>query len=104
MSFGNQFRRSFWRFRAYKNYIVKKLPPKLFLRFFQWYCHPRLRQHIEGDLIEVYNQRIVESGERRANREFVVDVLLLCRPGIVRPLERNRNKNVSSMYKSYFKI
>ena len=36
---------------------MKYQPPKLFLRFFRWYCHPKLRNHIEGDLMEIFNER-----------------------------------------------
>jgi len=78
-------------------------PPKLFLNFFRWYCHPKLRGHIEGDLMELYNERVKEFGKRKADRKFIVDVLLLFRPGIIRP-ERNQNINTYAMYKNYFKI
>ncbi len=82
--------------------LSRQTPPKLALRFFRWYCHPKLRDHIEGDLIEEYNQRIGSSGRRKADRKFLVDVLLLCRPGIIRPIRRYKNKNPLSMYRSYF--
>ena len=62
-------------------------PPKLFLRFFRWYCHPDLLRHIEGDLMELYAERIKESGKRKADVAFIVDVLLLFRPGILRPMK-----------------
>lgn len=80
----------------------KDLPPSLFTRFFRWYCHPRLRDHIEGDLMEVYNARLKASGKQTADRRFIIDVLLLFRPGIIRPV-RYRNSTPSAMYKSYFK-
>ncbi|HEY5917803.1 MAG TPA: ABC transporter permease, partial [Chryseolinea sp.] len=80
------------------------LPPRLFMRFFRWYCHPRLVNHIEGDLIEVYNQRLPRIGKRKANIKFAIDVLLLFRPGIIRPRKRPQNVNQFGMYKSYFKI
>jgi predicted permease len=83
---------------------MKVSAPKLFLRFFQWYCHPKLRDHIEGDLIEVYNERVRTLGKRKADRKFAVDVLLLFRPGIVRPLDGYKNLNTMGMYKSYFRI
>jgi hypothetical protein len=66
---------------------MRSAPPGFFLRFFQWYCHPKLRDHIEGDLIEVYNERLKHSGKRKADRRFIIDVLLLFRPGIIRPVE-----------------
>jgi putative ABC transport system permease protein len=79
-------------------------PPGIFLRFFRWYCHPKLTDHIEGDLLEVYGDRLKKSGKTKADRKFVVDVLLLFRPGIIRPVEGYKNLNTFGMYKSYFKI
>jgi putative ABC transport system permease protein len=78
-------------------------PPKIFLRFFQWYCHPSLRKHIEGDLLELYNEQLEISGKRKADLKFAADVLLLFRPGIIKPAE-NYNINHYSMYKSYLKL
>jgi len=63
---------------------MKSSPPKLFLNFFRWFCHPKLRDHIEGDLIELYEERVKELGKRKANQKFIIDVLLLFRPGIIR--------------------
>ena len=65
---------------------MKDLPPKLFLRFFRWYCHPKLRNHIEGDLMEIFNERVKTDGKRKADRKFIIDVLLLFRPGIIKPV------------------
>ena len=79
-------------------------PPKFFLRFFRYYCRPKLSDHIEGDLIEVYRERVSLLGKRKADRKFVIDVLLLFRPGIIRPVEGNKNLTTYGMYKSYFKI
>ncbi|MBX7125519.1 MAG: ABC transporter permease, partial [Cyclobacteriaceae bacterium] len=78
-------------------------PPRLALRFFRWYCHPRLADHIEGDLLEVYTER-VRKGKLRADMLFIVDVLLLFRRGIIRPAEGYQQANAYSMYKSYWKI
>jgi ABC-type antimicrobial peptide transport system permease subunit len=79
-------------------------PPKLFLRFFRWYCHPKLVKHIEGDLMELYDERVREEGKRKADIRFIVDVALLFRPGIIRPAKEYGNVNHYTMYKSYFKI
>lgn len=79
-------------------------PPRFFLRFFRWYCHPMLVDHIEGDLIEVHRQSVKTIGKRKADLKFVVDVLLLFRPGIIRPVKPYKNVNAISMYKSYFRI
>jgi putative ABC transport system permease protein len=83
---------------------IEPFPPKPFLRFFRWYCHPRLADHIEGDLIEVYRKRVHKKGKRSADIRFVIDVLKLIRPGIIRQAEGFRNLNNYGLYKSYFKI
>ena len=83
---------------------LKPYPPKIFLRFFQWYCKPNLRDHIEGDLIEVYWKRVKTNGKRTADIRFLIDVLLLLRPGIIRPIKGYQNLNTYSMYKSYLRI
>ncbi|WPP49778.1 ABC transporter permease [Catalinimonas niigatensis] len=83
---------------------MKHSPPKLFLRLFRWYCHPKLVDFIEGDLIEEYQERVRNSGKRKANRKFIIDILLLFRPGIIRPIELYKNLNTTDMYKSYFKL
>src|SRR5688572_17305755 len=85
--------------------VEKKLyPPKLFLSFFRVYCHPRLMDDIEGDLIEVYRKRVQKNGKRKADIRFVIDVLLLFRPGIIKPSEGYKNLNSYPMYRSYLKI
>jgi putative ABC transport system permease protein len=83
---------------------IKPSPPRPFLNFFRWYCHPRLADHIEGDLIEVYLKRVKKNGKRKADVRFMIDVILLFRPGIVRPAKGYKNLNTYGMYKSYFKI
>lgn len=79
-----------------------RMPPKLFMKFFDWYCHPKLKSHIEGDLIETYNEQFPK-GKVRADINFIVDVILLCRPGIIKPTQRKQNLNHFGMYKSFFK-
>ncbi|MEQ1584632.1 MAG: ABC transporter permease [Cyclobacteriaceae bacterium] len=82
----------------------KKNPPQLSLRFFRWFCHPKLRDSIEGDLMELYEERKVKSGKLKADALFIKDVLLLFRPGIIKPAEGYQTLNTYGMYKSYFKI
>lgn len=79
-------------------------PPKLFLRFFRWFCHPRMKDYIEGDLMEVYDRRVKESGKRKADWKFIKDVLFLFRPGIVSPQKGNYTLTNYGMFKNYFKV
>ena len=83
---------------------MKNKPPQLFLRFFRWYCHPELKKHIEGDLMELYEEKIKTSGKRKADFNFIIDVLLLCRPGIIGKGNTNYSLNHYTMLKNYFKI
>jgi ABC-type antimicrobial peptide transport system permease subunit len=63
-----------------------------------------MQGYIEGDLMEMYERRLEKVGKRRADIMFVIDVLLLFRPGIFRSAGEHRNPNTYGMYKSYFKI
>ncbi|WKN43708.1 ABC transporter permease [Tunicatimonas pelagia] len=72
-------------------------PPKLLLRFFRWFCHPDLHKYIEGDLLELYKEWVKEKGRRTANIKFAWDVLLLFRPGIIKPLKRDQPLNHTAM-------
>ncbi len=83
---------------------MKQLPPKLPLRFFRWFCHPKLRDSIEGDLMELYAERKVNNGKWKADVHFIKDVLLLFRPGIIKPTEGTQTLNTYGMYKSYLKV
>ena len=79
-------------------------PPRLFLRFFRWFCHPELKKYVEGDLMELYDERLKQSGRRSADVKFMIDVLLLFRPGIIRPSEGFNNVNDYDMFRNYLKV
>jgi putative ABC transport system permease protein len=83
---------------------MKQNPPKLFLNFFRWYCHPKMQDYIEGDLMEVYEKRKAISGKLKADIRFMVDVILLFRPGIIRPTEGYKHVNNYGMIKNYIKV
>ena len=59
-------------------------PPKYILRFLRWFCHPDLLPSIEGDLMELYQERLANRGRRKANWLFTWDVVKLFRPSIIR--------------------
>ncbi|MEP6738175.1 MAG: ABC transporter permease [Chryseolinea sp.] len=79
-------------------------PPKLFLQFLRWFCHPQMLDFIEGDLHEFYQRRLRNYGKRSADILFVIDVILLLRPGIIKPADGNHRVSRYGMYKSYFKV
>ncbi len=80
-------------------------PPVWARRFFRWYCRAAFVEDLEGDLDEMYDERLRQVGRRQANRLFVQDVFLLFRPTIVRrltlyPFLQNQP---AAMYRNYFK-
>ena len=78
-------------------------PPRLALKFFRWYCDSKMHGYIEGDLMEAYHARLKRYGKRKADMKFIIDVLLLFRPGIIRTTARYKSLNSSDMIRSYFK-
>lgn len=83
----------------------KSGPPQYMLRFFKWFCDPELHPFIEGDLFELYQERVEELGKRRADRRFILDVLLLFRPGMIRRLQLLANTLYHlTMMRNHFKI
>src|SRR5688572_22418476 len=82
----------------------RPMPPKYFLRFFRWYCHPKLQRYIEGDLMELYQERVEEVGKKKADLKIMADVIILIRPGIIRPAEGHVELNQYCMFKNYFKV
>lgn len=83
---------------------MKHTPPGLFLRFFRWFCHPELLPSIEGDLMELYEKRRKQAAKRSADLRFALDVILLFRPGIVRPPKKYEYVNPAPMWKNYLII
>lgn len=74
-------------------------PPKFFHRFLRWFCHPRLIKPIEGDLMELYEERVKELGKRKANHMFIRDVLMLFRKDIIKPADGTYRLNTYGMFK-----
>ena len=78
-------------------------PPNIFLKFFRWFCHPKLKKPIEGDLMELYEERIKAKGKKKADWLFIRDVLLLFRRDIIKPAGGAQKLNHYGMLRNYFK-
>ncbi|MBL7840309.1 MAG: ABC transporter permease [Cyclobacteriaceae bacterium] len=63
--------------------MKEKGPPKLALRFLEWFCPPALYEGIEGDLRESFEADVEEFSVRKARRKFVWNVLRFFRPAII---------------------
>lgn len=82
---------------------MKQTPPaKIILRFLRSFCHRELLEDIEGDVLELYYRRQVKS-KLLGQLILLKDVILLCRPGIVRNLTFGQNSIIISMFKNYFR-
>lgn len=79
-------------------------PPKLALRLFSWFCHPAYHTDIEGDLMEHFEDNIEEKGLKQARLLFFFDVLLLFRPGIIRPIFKRNPFKHPTMLQHHLKI
>nr|WKN35709.1 ABC transporter permease [Tunicatimonas sp. TK19036] len=71
-------------------------------RFFCWFCHPDYYDEIVGDLEEIY-QRRVNQGERSAQWKYLLQVVMLCRPSLMRSFSHHTKPNIA-MFRHYFTI
>ena len=72
-------------------------PPRLILAFFRWFCRREYREDIEGDLLERFHNRRATYGASNARWSFLLDVMKLCRPGIIRNLWNRSQDNFLHM-------
>jgi putative ABC transport system permease protein len=79
-------------------------PPKLLLRFFKWFCDPKLHKYLEGDLLELFEYNIAQKGLRKARWNFSWEILKLFRPGIIKNFEGTQKLNNYGMLKTMMKI
>ncbi len=79
------------------------MPPRLATRFLRWFCDPMLIEDVEGDLSELYAERMNKSSFT-AKLKYTMDVLLLFRPGIIKNFEIKNGLINTAMIKNYLKI
>ncbi|MEL6926447.1 MAG: permease prefix domain 2-containing transporter, partial [Bacteroidota bacterium] len=78
--------------------------PKFLIRFFRWFCHPDYVEDIEGDLQEQYERFASSHSKRRAHWLFLLAVLSLLRPGLIRPITFRNHLIHPIMFRHNFKI
>lgn len=79
-------------------------PPNWILSFFRWYCRPDYLEDLEGDLRERFTRHKEEKDIHHAKRHFILDVLRLFRPGLIRSLPSRINIYNQDMFKNYLKV
>ena len=50
-------------------------PPRWAERFLHWYCNPELLEEIEGDISELFYQRLEHQNPKKAKLKYIWDVL-----------------------------
>jgi putative ABC transport system permease protein len=78
-------------------------PPHWVLRFFRWFCNPDFVEDLEGDLFERFEKRVNEKSLKAAKWRFIIDVLKLFRPSLMKSL-KIQNFNNTTMINNYYKV
>jgi putative ABC transport system permease protein len=76
-------------------------PPRLFTRFFEWYCKDVLQETILGDLEEQYDEDVTSFGTPKARRRYAWNVIRFFRPGIIKSFTKTQKLNNYGMFKNY---
>lgn len=63
---------------------MKKNPPQWADRLLRWFCHPDYLEGIQGDLYELYDERMSRVGRRYADLKFSWEVLRAMRYSLLR--------------------
>src|SRR5688572_3717413 len=77
--------------------MTKISPPRLPLKLLKWFCKPEYLLDIEGDLLEIYERRVITNGRGKAGLLLLKDVVLLCRPDIIKTLNPIQSFNSQAM-------
>ncbi len=59
------------------------MPPRWPLKFLEWFCPSQLYETISGDLLEKFEEDAAVLGLKKAQRNFIWNVLRFFRPGII---------------------
>ncbi|MVM37625.1 FtsX-like permease family protein [Spirosoma sp. HMF3257] len=86
-------------------------PPRLATHLLHLFCAPHRVDELEGDLDELFQQRVEQVGLRKARWRYVKDVVSLMRPSLMRPLliKRERtnaypNPAIITMLRNYLTV
>ena len=82
-------------------------PPRWASRLLHWFCASHLVNDLEGDLLELFAQRVRTYGPREARRRYVRDVFSLMRPFVIKEKPEKYPQPTfahPAMIRNYFKI
>lgn len=78
-------------------------PPKIAERFLRWFCSAEVVETLTGDLYELYQRQLTESGKRMADFYFFINVIDSCRPFAWKKRTFRQNNRLD-MFKNNLKI
>lgn len=78
--------------------MIKRIADKVFY----WFCNPAYYPDIKGDLEEIYNNHL-EQNRKRAQFRYLIDVALLFRISLLRPISQKTIIKDTGMFRNYFK-
>ncbi|MES2848665.1 MAG: permease prefix domain 2-containing transporter [Bacteroidota bacterium] len=82
--------------------VRQNKPPVMALKFFRWFCHPSLREAIEGDLEELYHKNNEKFGSKKATGMYCREVLSLLRPSVIVSIHHLLPNKFSNMKKFHW--
>ncbi|WP_160143715.1 ABC transporter permease [Chryseolinea soli] len=85
---------------------MKHTPPALAKRLLQWFCHAEFIEEIEGDLYELFQQRIEKEGLFKARLHYYRDVLDATNLYRSQPRKKSQNQTLPlrDRWKHFFTI
>ncbi|MEM9329599.1 MAG: permease prefix domain 2-containing transporter [Bacteroidota bacterium] len=78
-------------------------PPKWATKLLHWFCDPELLEDLEGDLLEIFHQRVRHSGLTIARRQYAWLVVRSIRPSALKSNQKLKNSR-NTMFFSNIKI
>lgn len=83
---------------------TENLPPKFYIRLFEWFCKEEYFSELQGDLEEEFYENLDQHGQAIAARLYKKEVLKMIRPSVIKKLKLNNNLNYSAMFKINAKL
>jgi putative ABC transport system permease protein len=72
---------------------MKYNPPRFATKILQWFCHAELVEEVEGDLYELFQERVQRQGLFRAKLFYLRDVLHAINPYRASPRKRSFSRS-----------
>lgn len=79
-------------------------PPQWPLKFLRFFLKAEYLEEIEGDMEEIFYENVERFSVRKARRMYVLEMIKLLRPNLIKNLELINYLNQYGMFKNYFKV